>query len=107
MKSERTTEDQLLKGLGEPGRCAGEGENSGSPPAAREEGLIHSEELYRRLADLSPSIVLLHNRGKYIYVNPAAVKIFGATRPEDLMGQAVLEIIPPDFWGVAQERINQ
>jgi PAS domain S-box-containing protein len=107
MRDEKTIGDHLMKGLGEPRQWKAEEQNSGSPPATQEEELIHSEERYRRLVELSPDIVLLHSRGKYIYVNPAAVKIFGASSPEDLIGKAVLEIIHPDDWGIAKDRIKQ
>ncbi len=107
MKDEEKTKGQLLKGLPELRQPVNEAENFISPPETHEEELIHMEERYRHLVELSWDIVLLHSRGKYIYVNPAAVKILGASGPEDLIGKAVLEIIHPDYWGIVKDHIKQ
>ena len=43
-----------------------------------EEALKESEERYRRLVELSPDAIVVHREGKFIYVNPAAVRLWGA-----------------------------
>ena len=107
MKEEETAKGRLVKGLSEQRQRVAEEEKSIFPPETHEEELIHLEERYRRLLELSQDIVLLHSRRKYIYVNPAAIKILRASGPEDLIGKSVLEIIHPDYWGIAKDHIKQ
>ena len=68
--------------------------------------LLKSEERYRRLVELSPLMIMVHNQKKYIYLNPAATKALGASRPEELVGRSILEVIHPDCWGIVNERIR-
>jgi len=107
MKDEETIKGQLMKGLPEQRQRAAEGENSILRSGTREEELIHIEERYLRLLELSRDIVLLHSRGKYIYANPAAMKVLRASGPEDLIGKPVLEIIHPDYWEIVKDHSKQ
>ncbi|MGQ9696052.1 MAG: PAS domain S-box protein, partial [Thermodesulfobacteriota bacterium] len=66
-----------------------------------------SEERYRNLVEYSPDMILLHDYEKYIYANPAAVKILGASRAEDIIGKPIREIIHPDFWPIVKDRLAQ
>ncbi len=43
-----------------------------------EQALRDSEARYQRLVELSPDAILVHAEGKYVYVNPAGVRLFGA-----------------------------
>ena len=71
------------------------------------EKLRESEERYRSLVELSPDMIALHSQGKYVYINPAGVKMLGASEPEELIGKSILEIIHPDYLGIVKERIRQ
>lgn len=66
-----------------------------------------SEERYRNLVEHSPDMILLHDYEKYVYANPAAVKILGAARAEDIIGKPFWEIIHPDFWPIVKNRLAQ
>ncbi len=55
-----------------------------------EEALKESEERYRRLVELSPDAIVVHREGKFIYVNPAAVTLWGANSAQDLIGKSIL-----------------
>jgi PAS domain S-box-containing protein len=69
--------------------------------------LADSEERYRRLVDESPQAIHVHCEGKFVYVNAAAVKLFGAERPEQLIGKLVTDVIHPDSREIVKERIRQ
>ena len=62
-----------------------------------EGALKESEERYRSLVELSPDAIVVHHEGKFTYVNPAAVKLWGASSPADLIGRSILDLVHPDF----------
>jgi PAS domain S-box-containing protein len=71
-----------------------------------EEVLKESEERYRRLVELSPDAIVVHQQGKFTYVNPAALKLWGATTPEDLIGKSIFEVVHPDYCSHVSERVD-
>lgn len=48
--------------------------------------LRESELAYRELVELSPDAIHVHEEGRIVFVNPAAVKLYGARYAEDLIG---------------------
>ncbi len=72
-----------------------------------EEALKESEERYRVLVELSPNSICVHRDGKLLYVNPAGVRLFGATSLDELVGRSVLDFIHPDSLPIVRERIRQ
>jgi PAS domain S-box-containing protein len=71
-----------------------------------EKELLKSEERFRLLVEMSPLLIWLHHEEKYIYLNPAAVRAFGASKPEELIGRSIFEVIHPDYWDMVRERIR-
>ena len=69
--------------------------------------LRQSEERYRSLVELSPDAISIHCEGKYVYINPAGASIFGASGPEDIIGKAVLDFVPPDYHEFVRGRMQQ
>ncbi len=55
--------------------------------------LREAEELYRKLVELSPDAIYLLHRGRYTFSNSAGLKLVGATRAEQLIGQRFLDYI--------------
>src|SRR5258708_37418186 len=58
--------------------------------------LQESETRYRRLVELSPDAILVHAQGLIVYANVAAVSLFGAAGPEQLLGTPVLDRVHAD-----------
>ena len=58
-----------------------------------EEAREESEERYRRLIELSPFAILVHQQGLLVFANPAAAKLIRATSAEELVGRSVLELV--------------
>ncbi len=56
-----------------------------------EGALRASEERFRSVVESSPVAIFLQAEGKFAYLNPAAVALFGAKAPEALVGQMVLD----------------
>jgi PAS domain S-box-containing protein len=71
------------------------------------QALRESEDRYRNLVEISPDAVFLHREGRIIYVNPAAVSLFGAAVPEEIIGKSVFEFIEPDYRGPVIENIKK
>ncbi len=70
-----------------------------------EQALRESEERYRRLVEISPNAVLLHQDGKIIYANPALARILGAENAQDLTGMNVMDLIHPAYRDVIRRNI--
>lgn len=71
-----------------------------------EAALRESEESYRRLFELSPDAILIQKEGRFAFLNPAALKLFGAERAEQLIGRPIVDRIHPDFRQIVAERIS-
>ncbi len=70
-----------------------------------EEQLQESEERYRRLVEYSPNAIAVHREGKFVYVNPAAIKLIGATDESQLIGLPIMNIIHPDDIEIVRQRV--
>jgi PAS domain S-box-containing protein/putative nucleotidyltransferase with HDIG domain len=69
---------------------------------AEREKLEETEEKFRVIAEsVLDAVILIDDRGKVVYWNPSAEKIFGYSAPE-VMGKDVHEILmplmPPEYW---------
>ncbi|MCK9306748.1 MAG: PAS domain S-box protein, partial [Methanoculleus sp.] len=73
-----------------------------------EEALRESEERYRTLVELMPEgVVVHHNDGTIIYVNPAGVRIAGGEGPEDVVGKSLTMFVHPDYRSFVAGRIRR
>lgn len=72
-----------------------------------ERELRESEEHYRQIVDLCPDMIVLHQDGKFLYVNPAGVKLLGASSAEDLIGTPLLDAVHPDYREVVRGRLRK
>ncbi|PTX97962.1 PAS domain S-box protein [Opitutus sp. ER46] len=59
------------------------------------EQMAQSEERYRRLIEMSPDAIVVKSRGAIEYVNPAAVRLLGATSAGELVGRSPLDYLHP------------
>ena len=72
-----------------------------------EQALRESEARYRALVEVSPDAIMVHNGDVYLYANPAAAALFGARRPEEIVGLNVLEHIAPEDRPAVAARVAQ
>ena len=72
-----------------------------------EEALRESEERFRTLVDSAPEGIFVQADGRFLFVNPALVRMLGAARPEDLIGQDILALIAPEFHAAVRDRIRR
>lgn len=65
--------------------------------ASAGERLRASESSFRALTENTPEGVLVHSYGKIVYANPAAVRLFGANTPQELLHKASGELVAPEL----------
>ncbi|MCA9740562.1 PAS domain S-box protein [candidate division KSB1 bacterium] len=70
------------------------------------QALESSEERYRKLVELSPVTIIMHQDEKVIYMNDAGVRLFGAQSQDELIGKPILEFVHPDYRELVRERIK-
>ena len=68
--------------------------------------LRRSELRYKSLIEWSPQAIVVHRNLKIVYTNPAAVIMFGANSPQDLVGTKILDRVHPDYHQIVLERIR-
>ncbi len=61
-----------------------------------EKALLDGEERYRTMVEWSPEAINILRDGKFIYVNSAAIELYGATSAQDLLGQPSRDRVHPD-----------
>ncbi|KAA1248597.1 PAS domain S-box protein [Mycobacterium simiae] len=54
------------------------------------------DQHYRQLLDHCPDVILVHESGRLVYVNPAGVKALAATSPDELLGRRITEFVHPN-----------
>ncbi len=57
--------------------------------------LRESERRYADLVEYSPDAIVIHD-DRILSINPAACRLIGAERPEDVLGRPVLDFVHPD-----------
>ncbi|TLS38161.1 PAS domain-containing sensor histidine kinase [Pseudalkalibacillus caeni] len=70
-----------------------------------ERALKESEERYRSLVETSPDVIAVHSKGKFMYMNPAGLKLLGFKRAEDISGVSITDYIHPEDRPLVRERI--
>jgi PAS domain S-box-containing protein len=68
--------------------------------------LLESEKRFRQLVEGAPEGIYINTDHRFRYVNPAALRLFGADAPEQLVGQSVLARYHPSYRAVAAERMR-
>jgi PAS domain S-box-containing protein len=68
--------------------------------------LKESEKRYRHLVELSPDAILVHIKGKLVFVNESCLKLFGATKQEEVLNKSITEFIQPDSIDIFKAKIK-
>jgi diguanylate cyclase (GGDEF)-like protein/PAS domain S-box-containing protein len=75
--------------------------------ARAESALAASEARHRSLVELAPDGIVLHRKGRLIYMNPAAAALIGAGSPDNAVGHSIFEYIVPEDRQLAAERLQR
>ncbi|WP_368482924.1 PAS domain S-box protein [Desulfovibrio sp. DV] len=68
--------------------------------------LTRSEQRLRQLVDSAPDAIIIQSGGRFVSVNPAAVRLFGADSAETLLGRDIVAQMHPDSREIVRERIR-
>jgi diguanylate cyclase (GGDEF)-like protein/PAS domain S-box-containing protein len=74
-------------------------ERSQAEAALREE-----KERYRLLVEWSPEVIAVHQDRRFVFVNPAGLRLFGAERAEELLGRHVMDVVHPEDRAMVEAR---
>lgn len=74
--------------------------------ARLEESRRQSEERYRVLVELSPDAVVVNHDNQIVFANPAAVELFGARNPQEIIGMSPLALFHSNERPIIVERIR-
>lgn len=69
--------------------------------------MLECEESYKIIVENSPNIMMIHIDGKFVYLNPAAVKQFGIADQQEYIGKPIIEVVHPDHQTVVKERVDK
>lgn len=67
--------------------------------------LRESEDRYRLLVERSLDAILVYCNDRIVFANPSALKLFGASGPEQLLGRSYWERVAPECHDFVRQRI--
>ncbi|NCC76916.1 MAG: PAS domain S-box protein, partial [Clostridia bacterium] len=70
-----------------------------------EQELKSSEIRFRAVVENAPESIFILAQDRFAYLNPAAVRMFGAQSQHDLLGQSIFERAHPDYHSYVRERL--
>lgn len=62
-----------------------------------------NEKKYRKLVEIMPDSIVVHDKGSIIFANPSFAKLVGIDRHEKLIGRHMLDFIHPDDRNLASD----
>ena len=71
------------------------------------EEITESEHRFRKLVEALPDAIVVHTEGRIVFVNPFAIRLHKATRPEQLLGHEIDEFIKPELRATIKNRIEE
>ena len=69
--------------------------------------MVQSDDPFLQLTENSPDAIFISAQGYFRYVNPAALQLFGASAPGQLLGRSVMERIHPELHEAVAARVRR
>ncbi|MFO7998328.1 MAG: PAS domain S-box protein [Bacteroidales bacterium] len=77
-----------------------------SPFRKAEKEARASESMFRSLIETAPDAIFIQVNKRFAYLNPAALKLYGAKTASDLIGTRVMDRFHPDYHDAIRDRIK-
>src|SRR5258708_7332210 len=61
---------------------------------------------YKHLLEITPEAIVIHIGGRIVYINPAALRMIGAKKSQEIIGKSVMKFIHPDSMPLIKKRIS-
>jgi PAS domain S-box-containing protein len=74
--------------------------------ARRERQLRENEENFQEMVESAPDAIYISVAERFVYVNPAMVRLAGATSAGQLLGMSLFDRIDPAYHAAVQERVR-
>ena len=71
-----------------------------------QQALVKNEENFRSLVESAPDPIYISSHERFVYVNPAAVKLLGAVSADELLGMSLYDRIHPSCHAALAERAH-
>jgi PAS domain S-box-containing protein len=68
--------------------------------------LRQSERQFRSLVEGAPDAITVQADGRFLYLNPTACRLLGADTPQQLLGQAVMDRLHPDYHQLVHDQLD-
>jgi PAS domain S-box-containing protein len=72
-----------------------------------QDALWESEARFRSVVEGAPAGIVVGTQGRFRYLNPVALKLFGAASDVELLNQPIMERLHPDYHAIVAELIRQ
>lgn len=70
------------------------------------ERLKQSEQKFRSIIEHLPDAVVIHSEGKFLFVNPAALKLVGVNSFDEIKDIPIMNFVHPDYQSIVAERLK-
>ncbi len=71
-----------------------------------EQALEAREQLFDQVVDVMQEAIWIQEAGILTFANPMAARLFGAEKPDDLIGRPVLSLLHPEQRPISEQRIR-
>jgi PAS domain S-box-containing protein len=72
----------------------------------QEEAFKASAACYHQLVELCSEALFVQSEGKFVLLNLAAARLYGAANPEELVGQSVFDFVHPEYRDLVEAQIR-
>lgn len=72
-----------------------------------EQKISENEKRYRSLVEDSPLSVIVHSKGRIVYLNNTALKMIKAESEDQVKNKSIMEFVHPDYHNIVTERVQR